>query len=125
MRAGSIQSFAVPLLEQFGDQHRGSIILLISSGAAKITEALSPIIPAGVIAGAPFSGLSAEVGLEPKVAFPEGACLSVRSRHAIGVVAIGDGLDLPGWLDFCRLGSLPPIIPPMPPIIPSMPFICA
>src|SRR5713226_1469900 len=36
-------------------QHRASIILLISSGAAKITEALSPIIPAGMIAGAPFS----------------------------------------------------------------------
>jgi hypothetical protein len=30
--------------------------LLKSSGTAKITEALSPIIPAGVIAGAPFSG---------------------------------------------------------------------
>ncbi len=40
------------------DQHRGSIILVISSGAAKITEALSPIIPAGMIAGAPFSGPS-------------------------------------------------------------------
>jgi len=39
-----------------GDQHRGSIILVISSGAAKITDALSPIIPAGMIAGAPFSG---------------------------------------------------------------------
>jgi len=33
---------------------------LISSGAAKITEALSPIIPAGTIAGAPFSGPSAK-----------------------------------------------------------------
>lgn len=29
---------------------------MISSGAAKITAALSPIIPAGMIAGAPFSG---------------------------------------------------------------------
>src|SRR5258705_5835149 len=37
-------------------QHRASIILAISSGAAKITDALSPIIPAGMIAGAPFSG---------------------------------------------------------------------
>jgi hypothetical protein len=39
------------------DQHRASIILVVSSGAAKITEAL-PIIPAGIIAGAPFSGPS-------------------------------------------------------------------
>jgi len=32
-------------------QHRASIILVISSGAAKITEARSPIIPARIIAG--------------------------------------------------------------------------
>jgi len=36
--------------------HLVSIILVISSGDAKITDALSPIIPAGVIAGAPFFG---------------------------------------------------------------------
>src|SRR5207248_3056174 len=35
-----------------------SIIFVISSGAAKITSARSPIIPAGVIAGVPFSGPS-------------------------------------------------------------------
>ncbi len=34
------------------------VTLLISSGAAKITAALSPIIAAGIIAGAPFSGPS-------------------------------------------------------------------
>src|SRR5712664_1750323 len=39
-------------------QHRASIILAISSGAAKITAARSPIMPAGMIAGAPFSGPS-------------------------------------------------------------------
>ena len=37
-------------------QHRGSIVPVISAGAAKITAARSPIIPAGIIAGAPFSG---------------------------------------------------------------------
>jgi hypothetical protein len=40
--------------ERLGDWHRGATVLLKSSGTAKITEALSPIIPAGVIAGAPF-----------------------------------------------------------------------
>jgi hypothetical protein len=37
-------------------QHRPSIILPISSGAAKITAARSPIIPAGMIAGTPPCG---------------------------------------------------------------------
>jgi hypothetical protein len=39
-------------------QHRASIIMVISAGAAKITAARSPIIPAGMIAGAPLSGPS-------------------------------------------------------------------
>src|SRR5258708_38190537 len=39
-------------------QHRASIILLISSGVAKITAARSPNMPAGMIAGAPLSGPS-------------------------------------------------------------------
>jgi hypothetical protein len=41
-----------------GAQHRASIILAISSGAAKITAARSPIMPAGMIAGTSFSGPS-------------------------------------------------------------------
>jgi hypothetical protein len=44
--------------ERFGGQHRAWIIWLTSFGAAKITEALSPIIPVGTIAGAPFAGPS-------------------------------------------------------------------
>src|SRR5882724_11841211 len=39
-------------------QHSCEINALISSGAAKITEARSPIMPAPTIAGAPFSGPS-------------------------------------------------------------------
>src|SRR5258708_17482952 len=39
-------------------QHRASIILLISSGVAKITAARSPNMPAGMIAGAPLTGPS-------------------------------------------------------------------
>jgi hypothetical protein len=39
-------------------QHRASIILAISSGAAKITAARSPIMPAGMIAGTSFCGPS-------------------------------------------------------------------
>jgi len=39
-------------------QHRGSIILVISSGAAKITATRSPSLPAGMMAGAPFAGPS-------------------------------------------------------------------
>src|SRR3981081_3646636 len=39
-------------------QHCGSIILVISSGAAKITAARSPRLPAGMLAGAPFAGPS-------------------------------------------------------------------
>ena len=39
-------------------QHRASIILVISSGAAKITEARSPSMPAGMIAGTPLAGPS-------------------------------------------------------------------
>jgi hypothetical protein len=49
-------------------QHRASIILLISSGAAKITSA--------------------------RVAFPKGAGLSIDGGDAIGIVAIADRLDL-------------------------------
>jgi len=40
----------------FENQHRASMVLLISSGAAKITSARSPSIPAGTIAGAPLCG---------------------------------------------------------------------
>src|SRR5437879_13821951 len=43
------------------------------------------------------------VCLESLVAFPEGPCLAFVSRNAVGVVAIGDGLDLLAWLAFFRV----------------------
>src|SRR6266850_3305940 len=67
-------------------QHRASIILAISSGAAKITAARSPIMPAGMIAGAPFSGPSLlESVTKRRFALPKSACLIVGGSHALGV----------------------------------------
>ena len=57
-RSGTVHRDARACPSRRKAQHRASIILAISSGAAKITAARSPIMPAGMIAGTSLSGPS-------------------------------------------------------------------
>ncbi len=74
-------------------QHRGSIILLISSGAAKITAArLAHHAGRHDRGRTSFRPILAGIGHEAQVTFPKGACLAIDVGHAI-IVAVGDCLD--------------------------------
>jgi hypothetical protein len=56
-----------------------------SSGPVKLTAVRSPIMPAGIIAGAAFSGPSLlESVLNCRLPFPKGAPFCRRGRYATG-----------------------------------------
>src|SRR6516165_3717363 len=127
---GSILVFSVldlallTISDHRAHQHRVSIVLLISSGAAKITSARSPIIPAATSAGTPFCGPSFPASVfkrrlrsQNARVLPSAVVTRYVSRQYVIVLTSMLGSS------FFRLGSGPP--PIIPPIAPPMPSLCA
>lgn len=105
--------WASPISQEGGKRQQScSMNSLISFGAAKIASARSPIIPAGMSAGAPF--LRTVLLLSTIVeARPEGARMAIIRRDAKGVSAITDGTHALLRTNALQIDVPPLIIPPV------------